>query len=324
MKIDYEKICDAIVNEDKKALPVLHKFVQAYATNKMQVVKKLQATGTGVSTDVARVERDTMDLIETMLNADMSWEQAYKTMPLARGTDSWEIHTVDSGLTIRKVKEGERIDVAGLTGSKVTVYVDKYGGALGWTDEMIRFRKIAAMADKMETFANRFAENKASNHYTLLATAGALNQTVYQGTTGDGVLRRDVKTINKAQYDLGKACKDKGYGDTATAPMVIYADPIFRERIEAAFTATTPSLAGALGEGQQVLRNVRRFYTFNSAVSGKILLVLPGNKIQKAEALAPTSYNDYDILSMQYIQAVWSYYGAAVADTDQVRQVLFS
>lgn len=254
--INLGNICDAVINQDKSKMAYIPKTLQMFLVpTKEQMQKimkgKIQAyadTGTGVSTDFERVFRDSFNVFMATNNFDLGWEKAFKTVPVATGQDSWEIHTVESGLTFKKMKEGQRLDVYGVSGTKVTVYVEKRGGAIGWTDEMLRFRKIAAMLDRMEIFRNRYWENKANEHYALLAAAIVGNTTTYQGAAADGQLRRDIKTINRAAYDLGNATKDSGYGDTATARLLLYANPLYKERIEAAFTAMTPAMAGALGQ----------------------------------------------------------------------------
>lgn len=325
--LDYNKICEVYINKDPKGMELVKKTIQAFVFPSKENFKKVliqayQDKGVSVSTDIERVLKDTYTMFMETNNFDLAWEKAFKNVPIADGQDNWEIHTVKSGLTFRKVKEGERLDVTGITGEKVTAYVEKRGGAIGWFDEWIRFRKIAAMVDRMELFRNRYWENKADEHYALLVAAIAGNTTAYQGAVADGQLRRDIKTLNRAFYDLGNNTKDSGYGDTANARLVLYADPIFRERIEGAFAATSTALAsGGLESSQPILRNVDRNYTFNPAMAGRCLVVLPGNKLQKAELMPPTPFSDFDILSLEYIQSMWAYYGAIVGDTKQVRGI---
>jgi hypothetical protein len=76
--------------------------------------------------------------------------------------------------------------------------------------------------------------------------------------------------------------------------------------------------------------SIRPVYTLNenipAAATGDAfrgLLVLPGRKIQMAQPMPVTFYNDFDILSLSYIQAGWEYFGAGVAETTQVRTVRF-
>jgi hypothetical protein len=299
---------------------------QAIMKKKIQAMnKKVQAVG--VSTDFPIITKESFNVTIESDNFDMGWEQSYRQVPLGKNQDSWEIYNVANSLTFYQVEEGQRIEVAGLSGSKATGVVDYYGGALGWTDKMIRFRKVPAMIQMAETFRNKFWVNKANNHYALLAAAAALNVTGYQGVAGNGRTRRDVLTINQAAFTLTNRLKDKGYGDMANAPLLMYANPFDEDRIEAAFRAVTNSMVQVLGNNevaeQITSRRITRIYTYNTNVaSGSPILILPGQKIQKADALAPTVYNqEQDILTLNRVQAVWAIYGAIVADTDQAQQL---
>jgi hypothetical protein len=287
--------------------------------------KKVQAAG--VSTDFAVLTKDAFNVTIEQDNFDMGWEQAFRLVPIARGQDSWEIYNVSNGITFDKIPEGGRIETRKMTGTKQTAYVDYYGGAFGWTDQMIRFRKIPAMIDLALQFRNKFFVDKADNFYLLLDTASASNTTVaWQGAAANGRLQRDILTINQTAFNIANANKDKGYGDTASARMIIYANPNDRERIEAAFRATTQSMATAGQDGEMIGWPIQRVYTFNSNISsGSPLMVLPGQKIQRAEVMAPTTYRGVkDPLTLTEIQAVWSIYGGAVGDTDQVYKFTLS
>jgi len=293
---------------------------------KVQAMKKSGLQAFGTSADFDDLLRGAFNVTTESLNYDMFWQEAFRKVEVGANRNFWQIYTVASGLAFQKVPEGGRVQVDKLTGDKVQVFVEKYGGALGWTDEMIRFREVAAINDKALEFANKFYSYQADQFYTLLAAASALNITAYQGVVADGELQRDIQTINQAIYDISDANKDKGYGDAANAPLVIYANLLDQRRIEPAFQVSANSLAAAGRTGQSIMRNVRRYYTMNTAiVSGAPVLVMPGQKIQWAEVLPPTTFTDkVDILTLNMAQSVWSYYGGAVGDTDQARRISLS
>jgi hypothetical protein len=239
--------------------------------------------------------------------------------------DFWEIGDIANGVTFRKVPEGDHIQVDKISGTQQLVYVDYYGGALGFTDKAIRFRKLAQMYMAARAFRNKFYANKADNHYALLAVAAALNVLPWQGIGTDPQITRDIRTINEGAFLLGDANKDKGYGDMANAQLIMYANPGDRARIEAAFAVTSNYLAtAAFGTDASAeaitAQPIRRIYTYNTQiVRGFPILVLPGNKIQKNEAMAPTTYvAPDDVLTLNRTQSVWSIYGATVADTEQI------
>lgn len=293
--------------------------LQAFV-NKPKTVYKKKIQAVAVSTDFDLMTTGAFNVIIESDNFDLGWEAAFKNVPRDADMDFWEIGTVQNGITFRKVQEGQRIQVDGITGDKVNIYVDYYGGAIGFTDKMIRFRKLAQMFDLASGFRNKFWANKADNHYAILAAAAAGNVIAYQGAGTDTRVQRDVLTINQGAFTIGNVNKDKGYGDMATAPLLIYANPYDEERIEAAFRAVTSDLIAGVQRGTAITkRMIRRIYTYNSQiVAGSPLLILPGQKIQKNEAMAPTTYTaPEDVLTLNRVQSVWSIYGAGIADTDQ-------
>jgi hypothetical protein len=331
MQLDYNKICEAILSGDKEKMKQVGRAIQAFHNEpktptfkqKMQAMK-MQALGIGVSTDFAETIGKTFEAFFEMANFDLDYEKVFKIVPVSPYKNSWEIHTVTNGLAFRKVAEGETIEVFGMESGKQTIYADKYGGALGWTDELMRFREVAAMMDKAETFRNNFYVIKGNAHYLLIAGAGAAHIVTWQGAVADGQLRRDIQTLNQAAYTIGNACKDKGYGNTANARFVVYADPIFKARIMAALRATTAGMQTTATGAVQIDANIEPVFTFNQNLKGKIVMALPGFKAQRADIMQPTQFNDTDILSLTYIQSVWAYYGAGIGDTEQFAELKFA
>ena len=323
-KLSDDKLIDFLQEarqaRDENKLEQFRVSMQAFVNKPKTVQKKIQAVG--VSTDFAQLTKDAFNVTVEEDNFDLGWERAFRTVTLGKGQDAWEIYDVESGITFVLVEEGQRIEMNEMAGTKTTVYVDYYGGAIGWTDKMIRFRKVPSMINLAMAFRNKFWANKADNHYALLAAAGALNTIVYQGVAADGELQRDIQTINECAFQIGDANKDKGYGDTANARLIIYANPRDKDRINAANRSTTAITGQAGRTGVKVEWNIDVIYTFNSSITqGSPLMVLPGNKIQRADAMAPTTYiADKDPFTLNEAQAVWAIYGAAVGDTDQVYQ----
>lgn len=328
----FEYLVSGVENKERDKLEQCEYALQAFFNEPQTRLEKqkksimAQNTGVSVSSDFPIITKESFNVTVQSQNFDMGYEKVFKLVPLGENQDSWEIYDVANCLTFMKVEEGQRIDVAGYTGSKVTAYVDYYGGALGWTDKMIRYRKVAAMLDLAETFRNKFWVNKANNFYALLAASGALNITPYQGAAGNGQLQRDIQTINQAAFALTNRCRNKGYGDTANAKLVLYFNPRDKNRILAAFNVTSSALATAGQTGVTINYMIELVPTFNSFITaGSPLLVLPGQKLQRAEGMAPTPYGpELDLLSLNRVQSVWAIYGGIVADTDQVEQLTLS
>jgi hypothetical protein len=319
-------LCEALERRDNRVLTQARAVVQAFVGEPVAIVRRKVQAITGVSTDFAKLVSDAFSVTIGATNYDLGWQRAFKEVPLGEFQDTWDIYDVQNNLVFQLIPEGNRIQVDNPSGTVVTSHVDYYGGALGWTDKMIRFRKVAAMLDMAQIFRNQFWANKANNHYLLLAAAAAVagQTTAYQGVVADGQLRRDIQTINRAAYDLTFRLRNKGYGDTATAPLVMYFNPLDEARVRAAMAATTAVMQATTGVAVAVLRNISLIPTYNAnIVANRPILVLPGQKIQMAEALPPTTFVvPKDPLTLNEVQAVWSIYGAAIGDTEQAQTML--
>lgn len=306
----------------RELLPGIKKTLQAFLyAPKISLKKKIKAFG--VSTDMEQLTNSAFNIVVESDNFDLGYEAAFRSVPLMPGSLEWDIYTVYSGLAFQKVAEGGRIEMNKISGDKVTVECDYYGGALGFSDKMIRGRKIPAMIDMAAQFRNAFWKNKEDNHYVLMAAA-ATNTTAYQGAAAEGQLRRDIRTINAGAYAIANRCKDKGYGDTANAPILAYVHLLDKPRFEAAIMSQLPNVSPALGIGSKVEYSIRPFYTLNSNITqGSPILCLPGQKSQKADALAPTTYTPggADPLTLNQYQAVWAIYAAAIGDTEQYQTI---
>lgn len=169
--------------------------------------------------------------------------------------------------------------------------------------------------------------------YALHTIASCCNITgvAWSGAATDPIIDRDIATINEGYLTVGEATKDKGYGDTANAPMLLYASPNLKARIMQALRATRADIIsgrrdGAAGStaGQAVEYNVEPRFTWNAAIAANTaLMVLPGNKIQNAVYLRELGLQERDIETLSEIRTYWTAYGAIVADTDQCAELSF-
>lgn len=315
-------------NVDEKDILKVKAALQAFVfkpdimKRKMLPALKAKIQAVASSTDFPINITNAFNMIVDEQNYDMGWEAAFQDVPKDSNKQFWEIVTGHNFINFRRMPEGARLRVEEISGELVLAYVDYYGAALGFTDAMIRYRQIAVMFDKIKAFRDSFYVSKADVHYLILATAAALHIMAWQaGTT---TLARDIATLNLAAATLGDTNKDKGYPVTGTTPLLLYASPFDESRIEGAYRATNDSLVqGAAGVPAISGRPVRRIYTYNQYVTrNHPIMVLPGQKLQKHEDLAPLTYNaPDDILTLNRMQSVWSIYGAACADDEQVMRV---
>lgn len=321
-------------NRDRKKAEQFVAAVQAWFCRPEEKTKKMvkQIQAFSVSTDFARVSSAAWNIFQQMQAYDNFWDLAFKKVPVAKGDDNWEIHDVSNGVAVKKVPEGHRLEVQGIAGTKSTVYIEKRGGALGWTDEMIRFRKVAAMVDKAEIIRNKYYENKRNEHYNLIAAAAPAggansNVTTYQGAVTDTRANRILQTIDAGNYALGNRCKNKGYSNLNVR--LLFLPESMRQDAEQARKLVERSAitTNSQKEGQYISNltwPVSFYYTWSTYVPANTgFLVIPGNKIQRNENVAPFMLTDQDILQLTYVMALWAYYGAAIGDTDQVQRVQF-
>jgi hypothetical protein len=261
-------------------------------------------------------------------NYDMNYELAFRmaTLDVINGVSklSWEIVTGTDTIVFDEMAEGQSPIISSAAGTLQRVTCTRKSGALGWTEELIRDRAINTLVQRAELFRAKFYQDKANRHYSVLNTAGTAGGSISWQTTTETVgvtLDRDRKSINEAAYQIANAVKDKGYGDSANAQFILYVNPIMRSRMTNAFSQQS------VVNANRIEWNVTPVYTFNSEMptnSAYGIMVLPGNKIQRADAMAPTTFLKADVASMTYVEYVHAFYGAVAADTDQARIVQFA
>lgn len=343
IKMDTEKVFDVVLHRmdrDTKGTPytkfgvplnvaqqekfismAIQAFVHGVADlNKEHLVSVQAFSG---SSDLPALTADVFSVASETPNFDLAWQESFKGVQLGKGQLFWEITDVSNGLEFREIPEGGKVELSRLDGNKAIVSIKKYGAGLGITWEIIEGKKLYAFAERVELVRAKLYKKWASVHYGLLNAAAASHTTAYQaGTTA---LDKDIATINLAAYTIGNACKDKGFGDMATAPMILYANPLLRARIDAALAATRERVLVAGRDGQIINWPVTPRYTFDSAItSGKGVLVLPGNKIQNSVYLRELGLKREEIESLSEIRTYWTAFGGAVGETNQCNQLSFS
>lgn len=311
-------------NQQKR---VLLKSVQNFIhTNGYENKGKIIQAFTG-SADLPVLTKDVFNTTNQVNNFDLLWQEAFRGISLRKGQLSWEINTVASDAIFLEVPEGGKVRFERYKGEKLIAEIAKYGMGIGITWETREGRKLYQFIQQMEQVRSKLFELWANVHYGLLATAGALNPITYQLTASEGQLERDIATINKGYEDLGEANKDKGYGDTANARMLLYHSPKLKARIMQALRATSRDTiaSGRTESGRIVEYNVEPRATWNASIpANKALLVLPGNKIQNSVYLRQLELNKQDMESLNELRTYWTAFGAVVADSDQVYELSFA
>ncbi len=322
-----------IVLNRKQQKVVFHKAIQSFMQSVAMMDKNekiIQAFGG--SSDLPVLTKDVFTVTQAMPVFDTLWQSAYKGIPLRKGQLAWEITDVAAGFTFDLIPEGGKVKFYGISGDKTDAKIQKYGMGIGITWEMIEGRKLYQFVDLMGQVRAKLNTLWADTHYGLLATASLVSPTTWQGAATDPILERDIATINLGYVTIGSACKAKGYGDTANAPMLLYASPLLKARLMQAFRATTSDIisgrvAGAVGSkaGQIIEYNVSPQFTWNSQIPvNKALLVLPGNKIQNSVYLRELGLSEKDIETLNELRTYWTAFGAIVADSAQISEIAFA
>ena len=311
-----------IVLNPKQQLGVMRKSIQAFIHGLGDEKTKIQAFSG--SSDLPELTKDVFTVTNTVNNFDIHWQNAFRGVRLGKGELSWEIADVATGLAFEEIPEGGKIKYESVSGNKVIASILKYGTGLGLTWEIIEGRKLYAFINKLEQLRAKLYDIWGTIHYGLLATAAALNAVAWQGSGTN--LERDIETINYAANLLADANKDKGYGDTANARLIMFVSPKLRARMNAAFRATSAQLAqGGTANGEVIDFNIDIYYTYTSQIAAnKSLLVLPGQKIQNSVYLRELGLTRQEIESLSQLMTWWTAFGAVVADTDQCYQLSFA
>ena len=309
---------------EKKDLANISAAIQAFWTEPQIIAGKVQAFTFSPSIPTNALPNWNTFLRE--INYDEFWKLAFEQVPLADGRDSWEIVDLYDAFSFKKMAEGERLAVYGMSGTKSTIYTAKYGGAIGWNDEVFRFRKLAEMSSMAKLFRARHYRQKADTYYNLIyqgAVAGGT--TTYQGAATDTQLNRDLETVNAAAYTIGNRIKELGY---TMGRYVLYLPENMRTRGQRMRRATDAIIPSGSSNGalvQDLAYNVDIAFTWSTYIpNSKGVLCIPGNKAQWAQIDSPFVLSDSDILNLTYVQALWDYHGGAIGDSRQFQLVNFS
>ena len=278
------------------------------------------------STDLTRITTNVWNAFQETPNHDMFWQEAFRAVPLRKGQLEWTIGTVTSGVAIRILEEGEKVEYAKITGTEVKGSVDLYGSGLEISWRTMEGRDLAGFYNAMLDFRNIRMREYADVHYGLLATAGLGTAIAWQGAASDKTIDRDIQTINVGYNTIGDNNKGKGFGDTANARMILYASPLLRQRLNAAMRATSADVVRGNNQGQTLMdSNIDIRYTYNPFIpSNKAILVLPGNKIQNSVYMQEQSFERVNPDNLSWLKSSFTAFGAIVGETQQCAELSFA
>ena len=265
---------------------------------------------------------------------DMGWVPLFDNISLMTDAPSqyFEIPTAGNALTISKTPEGFEPKVQSVSGDSTQVKYEKYVLNLGWTDEIIKFpTKWNLAANAMFKVRTSHFDKKADVHYGLIDAAAAIevvatNFTAYD-TVGSTTLEKDINTINQAVYESGALLRNKGYGAIENQTVYLVCNATLKSRILAALRQVHTD---GNGLAKQVDYNVVPIFTYLSSLTATpantayARLVVPGHTLATSTLDELEKKTTDKNTSLTYIDTYYSYYGAGIGDTRQVRETRFA
>lgn len=299
-------------------------------SKKFQEKKKVQRAAMqafGTLQDFPATPKEVIDKFHEIPLYDNGFEQIFDIRDYSGSRrDGFSMVTVQSGLTFRKVKTGEKLKVYQMSGDKDYVFFDYYGGALNWHRSLFDNQDYWTIEDNAIEFRNEAYRIRAATFYALLETA-VNAKAIIPWTVGDDVLAagtrghtasNDVATMNLAALTILNACANKGYGISPNAATFIVLTPLqLRGRIRLAMQFQQDPFVGS---SKHLDYNFQQITTTMLTSTTQYIVALPKKKFKAGYRMDLTTFTDFDILAYVDTVAGWMAYGGAVGDTDQIER----
>jgi len=304
--------------------------LQHYYGTSQNVQDQLVAAGIREFTSSANFPASVLEVVERfhidVAEIDTAYEAAFNTIDLTSvQTSSFTVRDSQSGLSFRRVRDGEKARVYSIKGAEVTISMNLYGGALQWLKTWFDDGEWWTIEDNALEFRRKWFEEKSTAFYDLIQslTSSLTFNTVYTGlhTT---TLDKDRQTINDAATNLITTLRDSGFGVTAGTPLVMLVPLSQKSRVEPALSpASTINVSGVA-----MSYNITPFYTSyidwdgQGGIGGTLFtgdtgravplgyLCVPGRKNKIGNRMNLTLLAETDILAFAETVAGWGRYGA--------------
>jgi len=261
---------------------------------------------------------------------DTGWQAVFDVIDFT-GTrkNSFDLLDVSSGLSFRAVKPGEKALVYKVSGEKVAVDFDLYGGALGWSKLWFDDEEYWKLEDVAKEFRARWYSHQAQAHYDLISAARPDSDMDWQGTEDDDNSVRDAETVNAACAAILADMQGLGFDVNANSAFVVVSPIQLLARLRNALNvAVLGNVAGGLGaEGSAVNFNMKLVVTnrlknqdLSLADTSHYFVALPGRKIKSGNRMDLTILSEDDVLAYAETVAGWGRYGAIVGEPKQLRR----
>lgn len=319
----------------------LQGFLQApQLSHKMRQEKMRELTLQAFSTkgDFPELISQQFAVLQGEVDYDTNYELLFDPAMKDPGREDFEIAIINRGVQFRRMAEGERVRIEKMEGSFFKVSDAWFAAAIGWTEQMIRYRRLGTIADIAMAFRDSMQSRRASDFYSLVNQAVDTNATLAgsdssyavtsHSSVGDTTADKDAKTLNNAYVTLMRRFYGiAGYGSaTGQRPVYCLIQPENQERIMGALSRRFQAYSGSEGMVQYPIRPLVSLDStlwdgFNST---DFLLVIPGIKSKKFDEMKPTTFQERDVYSLTYATIVWMAYSGCMAASGQAQRGLLA
>lgn len=267
-----------------------------------------------------------IEKVHMVPNYDETWRDIFDVRDFT-GTNAsgFEMMDIESGLTFKQVKPGEKVELYKMSGSKVTIGFDLYGGGIGWQRTWFDDCQYWQMEDTMMEFTNKAYLRRSEIFYSLIDAVSSAQNLAWQTPLPSGlpatdpnyVAVRDYRTINKACENILLALKDKGWGITDSTNFVILAPIQLKERLNRAMGVAN---SGISANFQGIQYNVTLKYTMMLTATDKYYVILPKFRNKIGLRMNLQMFGAFD--EMAYVDRMVAYmrFGGAIGDEDQFQR----
>jgi len=278
--------------------------------------------------DFPATAKEAIDKYHELAVYDNGFEQIFNIRDYTGSRrDGFSIDTIQSGLTFRKMKTGEKLHVYQFSGDREYVYFDYYGGALGWDRKLFENQEWWTLEENAIEFRNEAYRIRAATFYALLEAVAPLkagdiawqaSPDVLAAATRGYQAQRDAATMNLAAQTILLACQASGYGISAQNVSFVILAPIqLRGRIKRALGINYDVMVGST---PVIDYNFTTVITTMLAVTDHYWVILPKKKIVGGDRMNLETYSDFDMLSRTDAAAGWMAFAGAVADIAQMER----
>lgn len=272
--------------------------------------------------DFPEMLQQNFDLLQGQEDYDLGYEQLFEPAIKDPNKEYFEVAILTRGVAFRRMAEGEKVRIEGMTGEKFQVYVSWFAAAMGVTEQAIRYRDLQGLADMYMAFRDALQSKRCGDFYGLINDAGSNTTSLTTEETSGQSLQDNARLINKMYSTLMRRFYGQpGYG-SATGQRVVYL--LHQPEVSDLVMGALRSRFQAFDTSELLVRYpVIPMVSLNSELwSGKgvndVWMVIPGRKNKKHDELAPTTYQEADPFSLSYVNIVWTAYCGCVGDEGQV------